>query len=377
MEPLFLTLAGLLLYVFFLFPALLALPALFPRRKVAAGYQPSVAVLVAARNEQDRIAAKIANTLASEYPRENLRILVGSDGSSDGTDAEVRASRDGSVRLVTLPAGTGKTRTINALAREASADILVISDADVSIEPGAIGKLAAHFRDARVGAVCGRRSNTAGGPNTVGSQARLYNRYESAIKKGEGRLGCVLGGNGSLYAIRRELFAELPSGTPDDFVSILRVIERRKKARYESDAVSREDLPHSARHEFRRRRRTTARALRGLWAVRGLLNPLRFPLISALLLSHKLLRWCAGLFMVVLLILNVALLDRPPYARLLWAQLAFYAAAALGTLDVESRLWKPFRTARYFVLMNLGATAGLVDVLLGRDWQSWDVQESR
>jgi cellulose synthase/poly-beta-1,6-N-acetylglucosamine synthase-like glycosyltransferase len=302
---------------------------------------------------------------------------VGSDGSSDGTDAEVLAADRARVRLVTLPPGTGKTRTVNALAREAVADVLVISDADVLIERDAIRKLAAHFQNPRIGAVCARRSGKAHCGESVGPQARLYNRYESALKSGEGRLGCVLGGNGSLYAIRRELFTELPAGTPDDFVSILRVLEQKQKVVYENEAVSREDLPRSARREFNRRRRTTARAVRGLWSVRSLLNPARFPLVSFLLISHKLLRWHAGLFMAALLLLNLFLVREPRYAWLFAAQAAFYACAALGTIETDQPLWKPFKMARYFVLMNMAATAGIVDVLRGRDWQSWDVTESR
>jgi len=366
-----------LLYVFLVFPAILMLFAFLPRKVPPAGYHPSVDVLVAARNEREHIAAKIANTLAADYPAEGLRLLVGSDGSKDGTDDEVRATSSARLRLVALPEGTGKTRTINALVRDATADLLVISDADVLIEPDAIRKLVAHFQDPHVGAVCGRRSSKTSRMINVGPQARLYNRYEGAIKSGEGRLGCVLGGNGSLYAIRRELFAELPSGAPDDFVSILRVLARKKRVLYEDDAISCEELPHSARREFWRRRRTTARALRGLWAVRSLLNPFRFPLVSFLLISHKLLRWCGGIFMMGLLLLNLFLISEPGYAWLFGAQMIFYFAAALGTVESQLLVWKPFRMARYFVLMNVAATAGIVDVIRQRDWQSWDVQESR
>lgn len=377
MQLIFVILLSALLYVFLLFPAILMLLAFFPRRTPPAGHEPSVDVLIAARNEREYIAAKIANTLASDYPAQKLHIIVGSDGSSDGTDDEVLAADPARVRLVALPEGTGKTRTINALTREATADILVVSDADVLIEPDAIRKLAAHFQDPRVGAVCGRRSSKKSRVVNVGPQARLYNRYEGAIKGGEGRLGCVLGGNGSLYAIRREMFTEMPSGAPDDFVSILRVLERNAKVLYEGEAVSLEDLPHSASREFFRRRRTTARALRGLWAVRSLLNPFRFPLVSFLLVSHKILRWCSGIFMIGLLVLNLFLLPEPGYVWILAAQAAFYAAAALGIIESERLAWKPFRMARYFVLMNFAATAGIVDVIRRRDWQSWDVSESR
>lgn len=335
---------------------------------------PTVTVLIAARNERARIRAKIMNTLASDYPEDKLEILVGSDGSTDGTDEEVSAIENGCVRLVSLPEGTGKTNTINSLAHAAQTDVLVVSDADVLIDGGAIGELVKHFADPKVGAVCGRRADRTERPGDVGRPARLYNLYEGAIKRGEGRMGRVLGGNGSLYAIRRARFNDLPPDVPDDFVNILRVLEQGDRVAYEDAAVSEEELPDATREEFVRRRRTIARGIRGLWSVRGLLNPLHFPLTSFLLFSHKIMRWCAGLLMIGAFILNMLLVSRPFYCWLFIAQSLFYATALVGVLTVGRGTWRLVRMVRYFVLSNLAGVAGIIDVALCRDWRSWSAE---
>ena len=367
-------LLGLLVYVFAAFPSILMLLSLLPGRRMRDSHVPTVTVLIAARNERARIRAKIMNTLASDYPEDKLEILVGSDGSTDGTDEEVSAIENGCVRLVSLPEGTGKTNTINSLAHAAQTDVLVVSDADVLIDGGAIGELVKHFADPKVGAVCGRRADRTERPGDVGRPARLYNLYEGAIKRGEGRMGRVLGGNGSLYAIRRARFNDLPPDVPDDFVNILRVLEQGDRVAYEDAAVSEEELPDATREEFVRRRRTIARGIRGLWSVRGLLNPLHFPLTSFLLFSHKIMRWCAGLLMIGAFILNMLLVSRPFYCWLFIAQSLFYATALVGVLTVGRGTWRLVRMVRYFVLSNLAGVAGIIDVALCRDWRSWSAE---
>jgi len=374
MELALVILVGLLVYVFAAFPSILMLLSLLPGRRMRDRHVPTVTVLIAARNERARIRTKIMNTLASDYPEEKLKILVGSDGSTDGTDEEVSAIENARVRLVSLPEGTGKTSTINSLAHAARTDVLVVSDADVLIDGSAIGKLVKHFADPKVGAVCGRRADRTERPGDVGRPARLYNLYEGAIKHGEGRMGRVLGGNGSLYAIRRFRFNDLPPDVPDDFVNILRVLEQGDRVAYEDAAVSEEELPDATREEFVRRRRTIARGIRGLWSVRGLLNPLRFPLTSFLLFSHKILRWCAGLLMIGAFILNMLLVSQPFYRWLFIAQSLFYATALVGVLTAGHGTWRLVRMIRYFVLSNLAGVAGIIDVALCRDWRSWSAE---
>lgn len=366
MEYAFFALAGLLLYVFVIFPIGLRLAGLFGSKHNPPPFEPTVAVLTAARNEQKNIAGKIANTFASDYPADKLQMVVLSDGSTDGTEDVVRRLGNPRIKLITVSPGRGKTSAINTMALDAGSDILVISDADILIHEKAIRELVKHFSDRTVGAVCGHRSDSEKHPAGTGESARLYNSYESATKKAEGTIGRVIGGDGSLYALRRSCFQPLPPGVPDDFVNILRVLERGEKVLYEETALSWEKLSGTESGEFTRKRRTVARGIRGLLAVSGLLNPFRFPVVSFLILSHKLLRWLAGWVMIALLIINAMLVSKTFFLWCLAAQLLFYSAAL-----VPSRLT---RIVKYFVMSNMAACAGLTDVIRGRNWDSWNIE---
>lgn len=374
MQTFFLILLALLVYVFFAYPAALMLCGLFARRPRPVRDFPSVAVLIAARNERTHIARKIRNTLAFDYPAERMEIFVASDGSRDGTAACLRRLHHPRIHILTFDEPVGKTNAVNRMAEQTEAEILVMSDADVTVSPDAVRRLAAHFSDPRVGAVCGRRSDAYEQPSGARWPARLYNLYESSIKRGEGALGRVLGADGCLYAVRRACFRPLPAGVPDDFVAVLRVLREGRRVRYDSRAVSREEIPDTAAWEFSRRRRTVARGVRGLWSVRALLHPFRFPLVSFMLVSHKLLRWSAGIFLFGLLIVNAALIHVPPFGAWFGAQTIFYLCGVLGACPVEHGFWKPLRVVRYFVLANAAAAAGLLDVVCRRDWTTWDAR---
>jgi cellulose synthase/poly-beta-1,6-N-acetylglucosamine synthase-like glycosyltransferase len=368
---------ALLAHVFVLYPALLGLAARMARGRKALPCEPGLTVIVCAYNEAANIVEKVRNVLSSRYPLEKLQLVVASDGSADGTDREVLAIHHPQVQLISLPVHEGKTVAVNAAVREARAEILVFSDADTLIAEDAMAKLVRHFADPRIGAVCARRSERPGGGAGVASPAKMYNRYEGVIKRGEGALGRVLGCDGSLYAMRRELFRPLPTDVPDDFVNALRVLDAGRLVCYEPEAVAWEALSNSATAEFQRKRRTVARGIRGLWSVRSLLNPFRNPLVFLMLFSHKILRWSAGILMLAALVFNILLAGVPIFRWLLLAQAAGYAMALLGCIAIPGRLWKVFRAVRFFVFVNLAAAAGIVDVLTGRRWKSWPVERVR
>lgn len=373
----FLVCAALLAHVFVFYPALLGLVSRLSRARKPPPHEPGLSVIVCAYNEAANIVEKVRNVLSSRYPLEKLQIIVASDGSADGTDGEVLAIHHPQVQLISLPVHEGKTVAVNAAVREARAEILVFSDADTLIADDAIATLVRHFADPRIGAVCAHRSERPGGGASVAGAAKLYNRYEGAIKRGEGALGRVLGCDGSLYAMRRELFRPLPTDVPDDFVNALRVLDAGRLVCYEPKALAWEALSNSATAEFQRKRRTVARGIRGLWSVRSLLNPFRNPLVFLMLFSHKILRWSAGFLMLAALAFNIPLAGDPLFRWILLAQVAGYAMALLGCLNIPGRLWKVFRAARFFVFVNIAAAAGIVDVLTGRRWKSWPVERGR
>ncbi|MCY1023838.1 glycosyltransferase family 2 protein [Pyxidicoccus sp. MSG2] len=335
------------------------------------GPKSSVSLVVAAYNEASCIQQKLENSLALQYPTEKFEVVIGSDGSTDGTDDIVRKCPDARVRLSPAPRA-GKTTVLNRCIPMAKGDIVVLSDANTMIEPEAIERLVRHFDDPEVGAVCGKLKLY--NPTKQDYEESAYWSYESLIKMYEGRRGAVVGANGGLYAIRRTLFTELPPSTiVDDFVIPLRILEKGYKVVYEEQAVAHEETTEDYDKEFGRRARIAAGNFQSLRMVPGLLLPTAgFPAFA--FWSHKLLRWCAPALMGAALLANVFLLDSMFYRFTLFGQALFYALAYLGKTGVLKRgtSKRVASVAYYFVTMNLAIVVGFWRFLRNTQRAAWD-----
>jgi cellulose synthase/poly-beta-1,6-N-acetylglucosamine synthase-like glycosyltransferase len=340
------------------------------RRELPAGPVPTVSLVVAAYNEASCIRQKLENSLALDYPAERFEVLIGSDGSTDGTEEIVRQCKDERVRLSSAPRA-GKTTVLNRCIPLAKGDIIVLSDANTIIEPDAIRALVRHFEDPEVGAVCGKLRLY--NPTKQDYEESAYWSYESLIKFYEGKRGAVVGANGGLYAIRRTLFTQLPPSTiVDDFVIPLRILEKGYKVVYEAGAVAHEETTEDYGKEFGRRARIAAGNFQSLRMVPGLLLPTAgFPAFA--FWSHKLLRWCAPGLMVAALVANVFLLDSLFYRFTLFSQALFYALAYLGKQGVLKGTGRRIASmAYYFVTMNLAIVVGFWRFLRNAQKAAWD-----
>lgn len=333
-------------------------------REVADEDLPTVSVLVAAHNEEAVIRQKLENTLALDYPREKLEILLGSDGSSDRTDEIVRGFADRGVKLSAAPRA-GKSSVLNRLAEQATGRLWLFTDANTMIEPDALRRMVLRFEDSSVGAVCGRLRLV--GPDGAPQTESLYWRYENLLKFYESRLGTLMGANGGLYLLRRGEWRPLGAEIIcDDFLATMRVVADRGRVVYEPDAVAEEETASDLAGEARRRVRIAAgnfQALRELWPV-----ALRLDFAAFALWSHKLLRWMAPFLLALALGANLMLVHRPFYAALFAAQLLFYFAALV---PLPGRLGRAGSIARYFVEMNWALVLGLVRHLRGSQTAVW------
>src|SRR5262245_10697804 len=80
-----------LAYTYVGYPLLVFLVAsVRPRPHCAETFEPLVTFIITAYNEERDIAAKLENTLALDYPKDRLEIIVASDCSSDRTDEIVQ-----------------------------------------------------------------------------------------------------------------------------------------------------------------------------------------------------------------------------------------------------------------------------------------------
>ena len=316
---------------------------------------PTVTLVIAAYEEEAVIAAKVENALALDYPREKLTVIVASDGSSDATVEKAKAA--GADLVLDLPRG-GKVRTQDAAVEQATSKIVAFSDANALLDPDALNELVAPFADPKIGYVCGQvRFVNEAGTNQEG----LYWRYEMALRAFESRLHSVTGGNGAIYATRREAYVVVDAIMGHDLSFPFTFVKNGWRAVYRPSAKATEKMVPSIEGEWQRKRRMMSHA----WPIvvkGGLADPRGYPPTYALLIfSHRLLRY-TGPFLHLL-----ALAWRP--ARI--PTLALLAATALGG-KVQSR---PLLVARYYVLTQASIAAGLYDWLRHGTEAGWDAAE--
>lgn len=364
----------MVVYPYLVYPLVLWALALWrrPRRYDDPDLWPEATLVVCAYNEADVIGDKLENSLALDYPAGKLDVLVVSDCSDDGTDEIVAAFADRGVRLHRVANRGGKTLAQNEAVALTEGGFLVFSDANSMYNPGALKALMRPFTDTRVGCVCGELHYT--NPNEAGAAKGegAYWRYEQTLKRGESRLSSLVGANGSIYAMRRELFDELEADIISDFVMPIRVWRKGYKVVYAPEAAAYESSGESFADEFRRRTRIIARSIYGLWTEAGALNPLRHGFFAFQLLSHKLMRWLAPLFLLVTLVTSGLLAARQPYGWAFAVQGVFYGLALLGNLAPGSlgRLGL-FYIPAYFCAINLGALIGLWRFVSGNRYRVW------
>jgi len=333
---------------------------------------PSISLLIAAYNEETEIEDRLRNALATDYPSERLEIAVGSDGSTDATAQLVRRYADHGVRLLDFKNRRGKASVLNAAIPELKGEIVLLSDANTHNDSQAARKLVRWFRDPKVGAVCGKLVLTD--PVTGRNADGLYWKYETFLKLCENRLGALLGANGAIYAIRKDLYVPIPAATlVDDFViPLLAKVRTGCSITYESEAIAHEETPPDVRAEFHRRSRIGAGGFQSIGMLWRLLDP-RQGWIAFTFLSHKILRWLCPFFLIGALASNAMLLSngRAFYRYLLLAQVAFYLVSLLAAVAPPSRWLKPLRLASLFSGMNLALLVGFIRWLVGSQKGAW------
>jgi cellulose synthase/poly-beta-1,6-N-acetylglucosamine synthase-like glycosyltransferase len=229
MTVLFLVAVGLVVYTYVGYPLVLwVVTGRRSRDDRRRPIEPSVSVIIAARNEADKIRRKIEHTLALDYPRERLEVLVASDASDDGTDDIVREYAERGVRLVRAPQRKGKEHAQGLALTAAGGDIVVFTDAATLLEAEALQILVQNFADPSIGAVSTEDCLVDADGNPTGEG--LYVRYEMWVRRLEGRFHSLVGLSGSCFAIRKTLCSSWPSTLASDFMSALHAARAGQRA---------------------------------------------------------------------------------------------------------------------------------------------------
>ena len=364
---------GLILYAHAGYPVVLGLIAVVRGRRAVRRDRPTpdeelpaVSVIVAAYAEQDVISERVANIRALDYPRRLVELIVACDGSPDETAA--RAREAGADVVLELPRG-GKIRAQDAAVERSTGEIVAFSDANVSWKPDALRRLVGPFADPRVGYVCGEvQLIDARGSNQEG----VYWRYELALRALESRVRSVTGGNGAIYATRRESYLVVDPIMGHDLSFPFNMVKRGWLALAVPEAQASERMVPTIEGEFARKRRMMSHT----WPIvvrGGMLSPRGYgPLYAFMIVSHRILRYVTPFLHVIALIANVALLGQGwVYAVTLAIQVAVLLAAALAGV-VPARL---LLIARYYVLTTASLAAGLWDWLVHGTAAGWEPAE--
>ncbi len=324
---------------------------------------PSVSIIIAVRNEEANLPAKLENLRLLDYPQDQLQIVIASDGSTDRT-AEILKEQPSNVVPVILERSNGKGSALNAAVRLAQGDILVFLDARQTVDRDAVSELISCFEDPSIGAVSGELllETPSGSPSEEG--LGIYWKIEKMVRKLESDSGSVVGVTGAIYAIRRELYTEIPQGTILDDVFIpMNVARMGRRVVFQPSAIARDRIFSKKGKEFSRKVRTLTGNYQLLRLAPWLLsssNPLLFRFIS-----HKLLRLLVPLFLILVLV-SSAMAGGAFYLAVFWLQILFYGLAAFGASSPAAKRFKPVAIANTFVMLNAAAALAFYNFISGR-----------
>ena len=360
-------------YSYFLYPLLLkALPVRSPGKgSLNENCElPSLSLIITVHNEEGRIREKLENTLALDYPRDRLEIIVASDFSVDATDNIVESYASQGVRLVRADQRKGKEYAQLCAIREAAGEILVFSDVATTIPPDAFRKLASAFIDERVGALSSEDRFISQDGRVAGEGA--YVKYEMWLRRLESDRAGLVGLSGSFFAARREVCADWDIYSPSDFNTALNCAKQGLVAVTSAEVVGIYQDVKDSGLEFRRKVRTVIRGLTAIVRHPEVLNPFRMGLFAFQVWSHKIMRWAVPWFMLGFALVTLLLQAQGGiYQAALVAQLVFYGIALLGWISERARENSAVRIIFFFVQTNLALAQAVASFLVGKRMTVW------
>lgn len=325
------------------------------------------AVCVAAYNEEAVIRRKAQNMIALRQKLGAVDLLVYVDGASDDT-AKILAEFAPDIDVVVSTERKGKSAGMNALLARTEADVIIFSDANAMIDPDGVASLKAMFDDPAVGCVCGHLIySEAEGFSQTAEVGSAYWRLEESIKRLESETGSVMGADGALFAIRRELYRPVRADVIDDMFTSLSILCDGYRVVRGEDFRAFEPPTTRSDEEFRRKIRISARAFnahRLLWK--------RLRKLDAVTIykyvSHKLLRWFSGINLLIAAVFAWAML-----ASLIgfWITLGLLVATMIVATIVYASGHRPMRMVGEIFFALIAASLGVFSSLRGKRFQTW------
>lgn len=310
--------------------------ALIARRRpvpIIAGPDLSVAVIIAAFNEEKVVVRTVYSVLQSDY--KNLQVVVVDDGSTDDTyNVAAKAFEPYANVSVIQQENAGKAEALTNGMSHARADVYVYLDADTLLAPTAISKLVTHFGNPKVGAVAGN-VKVGNRINMLTSlQAVEYISSQNLDRRAYALMNAVTVVPGAIGAWRREAVESAGGYTSDTLAEDMDLTWRVRlsgwKIENESEAVALTEAPDHLRVFFRQRFRWAFGTLQCLWKHRRAVG--RFG-------------WFGCVVVPALWVYQVLMQAFAPLVdlQLLWSIGVFLSA--FSTKSVFTRDWTPIADA--------------------------------
>lgn len=360
----------LVIYPYLIYPMVLRLlPSVpvFARRD----HNRRFSLVFCAYNEARSIKEKIANieTLKARYP--DLEVLAFDDGSSDET-FDLLSQRADLIKVVRGGGRYGKARGMKRLASQATGDILVFTDANVILAEDALDNLAAYYADVNIGGVCGSLKYIGDDTTSTAAVGSLYWRLEEYLKKEESRTGNVMGADGSIFSLRRELYPNFPDTVLDDLTVSMAAVFASKRLLKVEDVLAYERLVTERKEEFSRKIRIASRAFHTHMYLRPQLKGMSW-IDKYKYASRKYVRWFGGAFLILgfLACIGALLIVSLPLA--LCVTLVAAVVVCIGYVSTRGTL-----AALVEIAIALIATlVGIAYALKGKTSSVWTPAKSR
>ncbi len=373
METIFWISIGGTLYSYIIYPAIMWAASHLTRKKTPTKNprkDHTISLIITAHNEEQRIAKKIEQSLALDFPSDQLEIIVASDASTDNTDQIARSYSDQGITVIRAQERFGKEHAQQLAVNHANGELLIFSDVGTEIEKKSLMALTKYFNDPKIGAVSSVDRMISGDGTAVGEG--LYVRYEMALRKHESQVSTLVGLSGSFFGVRREICADWNTNIPSDFNTALNCARQHLKAISADDVIGIYPDIQNPVKEYPRKRRTILRGISAVAASTDLLNPFRHPLFSFQLVSHKIMRWAVPWFQLLLLGSNLAIVDQHGFYQLaLLGQLTLLTTALVGSVIYPKTdvIW--LKIPAFFMQVNIAAAQALIDYLMGKRAITW------
>ncbi len=334
---------------------------------------PSIAILIAAHNEEKVIEKKILSVFNTNYPSSKLKVFIGSDASTDRTDQIISnlTNTYSNIEFIKFKGRVGKISIINHLQSLCDEPVLILSDANVIFKQNTIFELVKYFKDSNVGLVSANIIKESSNNDGISYQEKKYLNFENKIKASESyAFNFIMGAEGGCYAIRNNLFSKVPSNfIVDDFFITMQVLERKNYALLNNLAVCIEDVTTDISSEYRRKVRISSGNFQNLFFFKHLLFD--FSSICFAFWSHKVLRWLTPFFIFICLFSSVFLI--PYHKFFIWIaciQLLFLLFPLFNYFFKFNNVFLKF--IAHFYLMNFALFEGFIKFIKGIKSSIWE-----